>query len=108
MVPGSGRWGVCMDLLSFLFTMSPIFKLGAETHTQKDLGALAIIDTTGELIDRLRLITRGGIVGLKLECRHKLAYYITKMAERATGVEPASPPWKGGIIPLYHARTHSF
>lgn len=23
-------------------------------------------------------------------------------SEQVTGVEPASPPWKGGIIPVYH------
>ncbi len=26
------------------------------------------------------------------------------LAERDTGVEPASPPWKGGILPLYESR----
>ncbi len=24
--------------------------------------------------------------------------------ERATGIEPALPPWEGGMIPFHHAR----
>ncbi len=33
--------------------------------------------------------------------------HLILLLERVTGVGPVSPPWKGGIIPLYDTRLKS-